>query len=638
MRFWFRRSGVTSALPRQSAAQIDAWIIEGNALEDCGEIEKALALYELAVETAPDAWRAWINLGNALRVLGRFADAAERYRKAITIEPGFAGAHQNLGSALLEMGSAEAAAQAFREAVRLEPGGIEAWIGLGASLEATKPERAIEAYERAMALDATHPAIASMFARLKLKLGDADGALRALELMLRKNPSNVAALCARATIQKELGHGAAAARTYRNAVAANPADLAAWDEYLFAMNLDETADAATIMAEHRRFGEMLAARVPATRSRIPRNRDRVLRVGYVSPDFRRHSISCFVEPLLQHHDRSVIEVHCYYNHTTCDEITRRFISLADHWHPIALLDDATVARQVADDGINILVDLAGHTPGNRLGVFARKPAPLQFTWLGYLCTTGLNTIDYRLCDAYTDPPGIAETWQVETPARLADAQWCYQPQARLPPPTSLPFLEHGYWTFGSFNQVSKLNIPLLTRWAALLATIPQSRLRILGVTSPDFERNARTIFDANGIAPERVDYIGRLPIEHYFSGYGEVDIALDSAPYNGATTTCDALLMGVPIVATAGERAISRGGVSLLRVMGLEDWIAGSESEFIVTVHRKLRDPETLAGLREELPQRMRASVLMDGDRFARNVEAVFRRTWTEQCDRSPSH
>jgi protein O-GlcNAc transferase len=638
MRFWFRRSDVTSAPSRQSAAQVDTWIAEGNVLEDRGEIEKAIALYQLSVETAPDAWRAWINLGNALRGLGRYADAAERYRRAITIEPGFAGAHQNLGSALLDMGSAEEAAHAFRESVRLEPGGIEAWIGLGAALETTWPEQAIEAYESALALDASHPAAASMFARLELKLGDAHGALRTLDLILQKDPSSAAALCARAMIQKELGYGAAAARTYRDAVAADPTDLAAWDDYLFALNLDETAEAATITAEHRRFGEMLAARVPAMRSRVPRDREKVLRIGYVSPDFRRHSVACFVEPLLRHHDRSIVEVHCYYNHATSDEITRRFISLTDHWHAIASLDDATVAQQIADDGIDVLVDLAGHTPGNRLGVFARKPAPLQFTWLGYLCTTGLGAIDYRLCDMHTDPPGTAENWQIETPARLPDAQWCYQPQAQLPAPTSLPFLEHGHWTFGSFNQVSKLNPSLLARWSALLATIPQSRLRIVGVTCSDFEINARTIFEANEIDPARIDFIGRVPIERYFSGYGEVDIALDSSPYNGATTTCDALLMGVPIVAIAGERAISRSGVSLLRVMGLDDWIADSEAEFTATIHRKLRDPEALAQLRAELPQRMRASALMDGNRFARNVEALFRRTWIEQCDRSASH
>ena len=287
-------------------------------------------------------------------------------------------------------------------------------------------------------------------------------------------------------------------------------------------------------------------------------------------------MSCFIEPLLRHHDRSVVDVHCYYNHDARDDIAERFAGLSDHWLDIAGLDDDAVAQRIADDGIDILVDLAGHTSGGRLGVFARKPAPLQFTWLGYLCTTGVEAIDCRLCDAHTDPPGRAESWQSEKPARLPNAQWCYQPQVSPPQPGALPRLANGYWTFGSFNQASKLNTRLLQTWARLLAAIPESHLRFVGITQPLMDEKIRAIFSAQGVAGDRVEIIGRVPIDDYFSQYRSIDIALDSLPYNGATTTCDALLMGVPVATVVGERAISRGGVSLLSTVGLGDWIASS--------------------------------------------------------------
>jgi predicted O-linked N-acetylglucosamine transferase (SPINDLY family) len=259
-------------------------------------------------------------------------------------------------------------------------------------------------------------------------------------------------------------------------------------------------------------------------------------------------------------------------------------------------------------------------------VFAAKTAPLQFTWLGYLCTTGLSTMDFRLCDAHTDPPEIAERWQVERPARLPDSQWCFNPQVALPDPSPLPMRKNGYWKFGSFNQESKLNTATLDAWAGALAAIPNSRLRIIGVTCDIVEERIRRSFDAAGIAADRVELVGRIPIEAYFAAYGDVDIALDSFPYNGATTTCDALVMGVPVATVAGERAIARGGVSLLSTLGMSEWIASSPAELPELLRRNTENPDALSALRGSLRERMRASALMDGPRFARNIEAIFRR------------
>jgi predicted O-linked N-acetylglucosamine transferase (SPINDLY family) len=323
-------------------------------------------------------------------------------------------------------------------------------------------------------------------------------------------------------------------------------------------------------------------------------------------------------------------VHCFYNHPTGDELTRRLAVQADHWHDIAGLDDESVARRIRDNGIDLLIDLSGHTVGNRMGVFARKPAPLQFTWLGYLCTTGLATMDYRICDAYTDPPGAPGVLGAEKLARLPHSQWCYQPQAELPLASTLPMLRNGFLTLGSFNHEIKLNDAVIHAWMELLQAVPDSRLRIFGVTTDILERRIRDVCRALDIAGERVEVCGRVEIERYFALYGEVDVALDTFPFNGGTTTCDALIMGVPTVAVAGARALARGGVSLLSNIGLTDWIADSPREIVDVVKAQIADPHALAQLRAELPARMLASPLMDAPRFTHSLEALYRSAWEQ--------
>jgi predicted O-linked N-acetylglucosamine transferase (SPINDLY family) len=341
-------------------------------------------------------------------------------------------------------------------------------------------------------------------------------------------------------------------------------------------------------------------------------------------------MACFIEPVLRLHDRQQFEVHCFYNHPTGDELTRRLAARADHWHDIAELDDESVAQRIRDNGIDLLIDLSGHTVGNRMGVFARKPAPLQFTWLGYLCTTGLATMDYRICDAYTDPLGAPGGPEAEKLARLPHSQWCYQPQAELPLASTLPMLRNGFLTLGSFNHEIKLNEAVIRAWMELLQAVPASRLRIFGVTTDILERRIRDACRALDIAGERVEVCGRVEIERYFALYGEVDVALDTFPFNGGTTTCDALIMGVPTVAVAGARALARGGVSLLSNIGLTNWIADSPREIVDVVKAQIADPHALAQLRAELPARMRASPLMDAPRFTQDLEALYRSAWQQ--------
>lgn len=613
---------------------LDDLLVRGNHLEDSGDLTGALRLYQQAADAQPPYWRAFLNLGNALRKQDLLDRAIENYRIAVRLDPDQGGAHQNLATALLRTGNAEAAEASYRSAIAVRPDWDEAWFGLGCALEQGKSGGgAILAYRQALALNPRHSASACCVARLLAREGDGSSARDVLALFLQASPDDAQVLNALAEILKQSGEADAAVALYRRRMALRDDDFETFSNYLFTLNLDDGTVPDFLFEEHVRFGRLLAERTRRITPATEAEADKRLRIGYVSPDFRRHSVSCFVEPVLEHHDRSGFEIYCYYDHSDRDDITRRFAGLADHWREIAGIDDERVAQTIIADEVDILVDLAGHTSGNRLSLFARKPAPLQFSWLGYLCTTGLEAIDFRVCDAATDPPGQTEKWQTETPARLPHSQWCYHPQSELPPISSLPMLRNGYCTFGSFNQAAKLNRDLLQLWAHALSTIPASRLRIIGITDRVHRQAIQDIFALQGVARERLDILGRLDLAEYFSSYGDVDIALDSLPYNGATTTCDALIMGVPVATVAGERSIERGGASLLGTLQLDAWIARSRNDFASMLQRQLRSVEELARLRAELRTRMLVSPLMDEPRFTRDLEDLLRKAWREYCN-----
>jgi predicted O-linked N-acetylglucosamine transferase (SPINDLY family) len=605
---------------------VDDLLLRGNELEDSGDHAGARALYEEAVRASPRHARAQLNLGNALVGLGDAKGALACYRKAAELQPDFLPAHLNIGSVLLAQASAAQALEAYRNAVRLAPESAEAWVGLACALAMSPTaDDAIPAFTKALELDPGHEGAASRLAQALRARGQARAALAVLQKGIELKPHSIMLWSAFADISGGIGEYAAAAQACRRQAELMPNDPAALSGLLWMLNLDPDISAEDLLAEHKKFGVLMEPLSGMLPSRAVDEAARRIRVGYVSADLRRHSISCFMEPVLRHHDRQAFEVHCFYDHSSRDDVTQRLQALAEYWHDIAGLSDEAVAEQIRASRIDVLVDLAGHSAHNRLRLFALKPAPLQYTWLGYLCTTGLRAMDYRLCDFRTDPVGIAERWQVEQPARLPDSQWCYQPQVALPEPSTLPMLHKGYWTFGSFNQEQKLNSAVLQAWGRVLQALPGSRLLFVGITCDVVEERIRACFAESGIGAERFELIGRIPIDAYLATYRDVDIALDSFPYNGATTTCDALLMGVPVAAVAGTRAIARGGVSLLTTLGLSDWIAERPEDLAAVVTRQTRDPAALERLRAALPARMRASALMDGARFTRNLESIFR-------------
>ena len=390
-----------------------------------------------------------------------------------------------------------------------------------------------------------------------------------------------------------------------------------------------------IHEEHRRWNRQHAEPLkkfiqPHTNDRNP---DRRLRIGYVSPDLREHVVGQNLLPLLAKHDHQRVEVFAYAKVPAPDAMTERLRSHTDAWRSLVGLSDAQAADLIRQDRIDILVDLALHTANNCLLVFARKPAPVQVTYLAYAGSSGLTTMDYRLSDPYLDPPGGDESVYSEQTLRLPETYWCYQPVVDLPPQPP-PALEKGFITFGCLNNFCKVNEPLLSLWAEILRGVPHSRL-LLHAYEGSPRQHVLEHLQREGIDPHRVSFAGKLPVAVYFQQYHSIDIALDTFPYGGGTTTCDTLWMGVPVVSLAGKTAVGRAGLSILSNVGLPELVANTPEEYVHLAIRLANDLPRLKDLRSTLRQRMQASPLMDAPRFARNVEAAYRQMWRNWCEQA---
>lgn len=396
-------------------------------------------------------------------------------------------------------------------------------------------------------------------------------------------------------------------------------------------------DPRALFELHRRHAQMMSEkvspRVTGSHGNEPDSARR-LRIGYVSRNFSRHSVGYFIEPVIARHDPSRYSVYCYYTHPTSDDTTKRIAELAHAWRHVAAEDDDAVAKMIVDDRIDILVDLAGHTEFSRLGVFARKPAPVQMAWLGYPDTTGLPAIDYRITDAIADPPPRADELHTERLLRLTPAFLCYQPPQDSPAIATRP--PQADVVFGSFNMLAKVNQRAIDMWARILHEVPQSRMCLKSNSLEHEATSARVLecFEARGIAASRVD-LRRWAVERaeHLAAYSEIDIALDTFPYNGTTTTCEALWMGVPVVTLAGEAHMSRVGATLLGAAGLEDLVATSAEQYVGIATALAGDPARRQMLRSGMRQKLAASPLLDHEGFARELEQQLRAAWTLWCE-----
>jgi predicted O-linked N-acetylglucosamine transferase (SPINDLY family) len=541
-----------------------------------------------------------MNIGNALHKLGRRQDAMAAYRQAVACEPAYAPAKFNLGALLIECGQLDLGATELLAAVQQQPDLVDARLLLA------------DTYE---------------------KLGRSDAADDQFAAALKRAPDHAGALLNFGTYCLRQGRFGEASQLLRRARVANPEldDVVSFN--VFALNFRSDVDAETIAAEHRAAGLHLQRRAgePFRHWTNVPDPDRRLRIGYVSGDFAHHPVALFLRPVLEQHDPSAFEVFCYSNVAGDNEIADVLRGHAHHWREIAGMSDAEVANVVRDDGIDILVDLSGHTTGNRLGVFALHPAPVQVTWLGYLNTTGLAAIDYRITDRHTDPPGTTERLHSERLVRMPDSQWCYAPWHRVEPVSAPHPARPDALVFGSFNQAVKITDATLTLWSRILAALPAAKLVVLDVR-PITEAQLRRRMATHGIDASRVTLVGRVDIDAYFAAIGDVDIALDTTPYNGATTTLDTLWMGVPIVALRGDRGVSRGSYSILSSLGADELIASTADEYVDLNVRLAVDVGWRKRLRATLHDRLIRSPLMEAAGFTSALEARFVEMWRAWC------
>jgi protein O-GlcNAc transferase len=368
-----------------------------------------------------------------------------------------------------------------------------------------------------------------------------------------------------------------------------------------------------------------------TRDRSP---DRVLRIGYLSPDFREHSVSFFLENLIAFHNPAHVQVHCYSNLSFPDAVTERFRAMGHCWHDVPMLSDNALADLIRGEEIDILVDLAGHTNGNRLMAFAKRPAPIQVGYLGYVDTTGMSQIDYRLVDAQTDPPGMTDAIHTERLLRLPRTFACYRPPASAPPVSPLPALANGHVTFGCMSGAGKVHKSLLLSWAAVMSRTPGSRILFgsTGFASPTVQTRVLGILGNAGITADRVEFFGLQRLDAYLPLHHRFDILFDPFPVNGHTITCHAAWMGVPAVSRAGVKYVSRLGASVLFNLGLTELLAGTEEEYVEIAVKLASDLPRLAELRAGMRERMKGSPIMDYPGFAAEVEAAYREMWVRWC------
>ncbi|MFQ5935084.1 MAG: tetratricopeptide repeat protein [Acidiferrobacterales bacterium] len=602
------------------------------------QYKDALQLFERAIHINPDFPDYHNNRGGALRALQRLDQAIAAHQQALALNPDLAESHNHLGAALYEAGRSSEAASAFRKALALKPDFAEACNNLGMALQAQgQLADAAETYRRALALD---PAYAEARNNLGVALqaqGKLTEAISCLKQALRLTASvDMAQLEYNlGNVFHEAGQLDEAVTCYRRALSLKPDHTQAHSNLLMSMVYQAGLDSAAVLAEHKRWATVHTASLPTPPPhRNAPDPERRLRIGYVSPDFCQHPVAFFTEPLLARHDPNDFEIYCYSDVDHPDSVTTRLQALGHVWRNIVGITDEQLAEQVRDDQVDILVDLAGHTAGNRLLGFARKPAPVQVSYLGYPNTTGLDGVDYRFSDAWADPLEKTDAYYSESLVRLPHGFACYQPPIEAPPVSALSARETGRVTFSSLNHVAKITPQVVALWAEILKQIPDARLLLQAGAFTDAAVTARVRqqFARAGAASERVELIPSASLAEHLALYHHIDIALDTFPWNGHTTTCHALWMGVPVVVLAGDRHAARMGVSVLSVLDLPELIADTPESYVEISLRLAGNLERLAGLRSGLRQRMKDSPLTDSLGFARSVEAAYRSMWKAWC------
>lgn len=602
-----------------------------------GELDEAARCYRAALAHTPDYIEALTNLGIICNLQGDNQTAELYCRKAVELAPAFAGAQCNLGNVLLSQGRTGEAVACYREALKLSPGLPEALINLALALQDVGfLPGAIDYYEK-LAVRRPNDFLPHVrIAQALQVLGHWDEAAKRLDRALELKPDSTEALAILSANYVYIGDVRTGMGYLQQVLDAEPGNFLAQSRLIFDKMYLDGCTGRGLYQGFRDWAELHATRPqlpsPPLATALPERR---LRVGYVSRDFTKHPVYYFLKPILKHHDHAQFEVFCYSNLIQEDSYTERYKELADHWRDISTLSERAAVDRVREDNIDILVDLSGHTTGSRLRVFACKPAPVQVNYLGHPATTGLAEIDYRFGDAITDPAALVAGHYTETIWQLPGCFLTYKPSDDAPAVQAAPSIAKGYITFGSFNNIAKVNDLVIEVWAKVLAAVPSSRLMLKSFALSSVRGRARILdgFAVQGIPAERLDLVNWSPeTQNHLELYNKVDIALDTFPYNGTTTTCEALWMGAPVISLEGGHHAARVGASLLSVLGLQELITQNTAGFVQIAARLAADPERLIALRAGLRERMAASALLDHAGYTRNLETAYRGMWRAYC------
>lgn len=606
------------------------------ALMKQGEQDEAIACYREAIAIKPDLAEAHSNLGDLLKKQDKLEEAVARYREAIRLKPGYVEAYNNLANALNKLGRQDEAIACYQQAVTIRPYAAELHCNLGNTLyEQGRMTEAIASCREAIRIKPDYAEACDGLGNALRALGQLDEAVSFGRQAVLLKPDDAGVCNNLGNSLRDQGKLEEAIACFRQALSLQPDSATTYSNLLYTMQYMSTVTPAEAFSEHRGYAEQYETpfkenRMPHPNSRVP---DRRLRIGYVSGDFRNHAVTFFIEPILASHDKSQVEIYCYYTYGKHDSHTERIAAYADHWLTCSRMSDEALADRIRADGIDILVDLSGHTGYNRLPVFARKPAPLQATWIGYAGSTGLTAMDYRITNEEMDPSGLTERYHSETLLRMPDSGVAYRPEPGCPLVNPLPALTSGEFVFASLNNLIKTNPSVVELWARILNALPHARLMLGNVTDSGTRQRVIDQFGQAGVTTDRLILQPRMSLNDYLALHHQIDLALDPFPYNGGTTTVHALWMGVPVVTLAGEHMVSRCAVPLLSRVGLDEFITHNEEDYFQHAVRMAQNLPGLDRIRQSLRERMSASSY--GPQIVtRHLEAAYREVWRKWCTR----
>ena len=608
----------------------------GIALQEVGRPEEAGDCFRRAVALNPNYAEAYNNLGTVLKGQLRLEEAKDALQRALAIKPNYAEAIYNLANVYLAMGQLEAAVEHFRQAIFIKPDYADAYNNLGNALnELGQAELAIENHKRAIALNPEH---VGAFNNLGIILRN-QGRMQAAEDMIMRalqiQPDFADAYNTLGNIRSWQGNASDAVKMFQKTLELSPDQVKAHSNFLMTMHYLPDYSAEDLLAAAREWNARHAQDVPVLTppANLP-DPNRRLRIGYVSGDFCSHPVGFFIEAVLSHHDKQLFEIFCYYNDNIQDDLNSRLRKCADKWRNIERLSDQAVAERIRQDGIDILIDLSGHTFGHRLLAFARRPSPIQATWMGYFATTGLAAMDYIIADRYVIP-SEEERYYTENVERLPDGYLCFTTPDLPLPVAPLPALSQGAITFGCFNNPAKLTPEVVACWSTLLHALPDARLllKYKSLADEKVRKHFQDLFAAHSVDVQRIKFSGQSPRDEYLASYNEIDICLDPFPFNGCTTTVEALWMGIPVITLRGNRFAGHMGETIMKNLNLGEFVADNQDSYVKKAIALAADLSRLSRFRSSMRDQLKNSPLCNGIAFTRDLESIYRKIWTNWCD-----